>query len=159
MVLPTTFVIPRTLIPFAFASRIAARVSAVSPDWLIVITRSPFFRTGFLYLNSLAYSTSTGIRAYSSIRYSATSPACHDVPHAIKIILSILLKSSSFNRNPSSLTIPSSIRILPLNALVIVSGCSKISLSMKWSKPCFSMDAMSQSIDSISLSILFLSRS
>ena len=37
---------------------------------------------GFLYLNSDAYSTSTGIRARSSIKYSATKPACQEVPQA-----------------------------------------------------------------------------
>ena len=31
--LPTTFVMPKTLAPLMRASRMAARVSAVSPDW------------------------------------------------------------------------------------------------------------------------------
>ena len=38
---------------------------------------------GFLYLNSEAYSTSTGILAKSSNKYSPINPACHDVPHAV----------------------------------------------------------------------------
>ena len=39
----------------------AAKVSAVSPDWDIAITISLEVIIGFLYLNSDAYSTSTGI--------------------------------------------------------------------------------------------------
>ena len=42
---------------------------------------------GFRYLNSDAYSTSTGILANVSNRYSPTRPACHEVPHATIIIL------------------------------------------------------------------------
>ena len=38
-VLPTTFVTARTREPRARASRTAARVSAVSPDWLIAMAR------------------------------------------------------------------------------------------------------------------------
>ena len=43
--------------------------------------------TGSLYLNSEAYSTSTGILAIFSNMYSATKAECHDVPHAIIVIL------------------------------------------------------------------------
>jgi len=39
MVLPTTFVMPKTLAPLALASLNAAKVSAVSPDWLITNTK------------------------------------------------------------------------------------------------------------------------
>ena len=46
---------------------------------------------GFLYLNSEAYSTSTGILANSSIRYSPIKPACQEVPQAMMMILSALL--------------------------------------------------------------------
>jgi len=66
MVEPTTLQTPNTNAPLDFASFIAARVSAVSPDWEIAITTSFSVITGFLYLNSDAYSTSTGILANSS---------------------------------------------------------------------------------------------
>ena len=44
---PTTLQIPRTRAPFRLASRIAASVSAVSPDWLIAMTSVPGGRIGF----------------------------------------------------------------------------------------------------------------
>ena len=50
----------------SLANFIAAKVSAVSPDWEIAITTSFSLIIGFLYLNSEAYSTSTGILAISS---------------------------------------------------------------------------------------------
>ena len=39
MVEPTTLQIAETIAPLAVASRTAAKVSAVSPDWLIGMTR------------------------------------------------------------------------------------------------------------------------
>ena len=77
---PTTLQTPKTKAPFSLANFIAAKVSAVSPDCEIAITTSLLEIIGFLYLNSEAYSTSTGILANSSITYSATNPACHEVP-------------------------------------------------------------------------------
>ena len=71
--------------PFDFANSKAANVSAVSPDCEIAITTSFSLIIGFLYLNSLAYSTSTLIRAKSSIKYSPTKAACHEVPQATMI--------------------------------------------------------------------------
>ena len=62
-------------------------MSAVSPDCEIASTMSLELIIGFLYLNSDAYSTSTGILAKSSIIYSPIRPACHEVPHATIIIL------------------------------------------------------------------------
>ena len=38
--LPTTLTMPRVLTPLSLASRSAARESAVSPDWLMMMTRS-----------------------------------------------------------------------------------------------------------------------
>ena len=78
----------------------AAKVSAVSPDWDIAITISLEVIIGFLYLNSDAYSTSTGILVNSSITYSATNPACHEVPHAIIIILSAFINLSKLSSTP-----------------------------------------------------------
>ena len=77
-----TFTIPSVFIPMLFASRSAARLSAVSPDWLIIITRSSLSNIGFLYLNSDASSTLTGILAISSMTYCATMPTCHAEPQA-----------------------------------------------------------------------------
>ena len=83
---PTTLHIPKTVAPLFFASSRAANVSAVSPDWDIAKTISVDLIIGFRYLNSDAYSTSTGIRAKSSIIYSPINPACHEVPQATIII-------------------------------------------------------------------------
>ena len=44
--LPMTFVSARTVAPFSRASRIAASVSAVSPDWVMPMTRSSEETTG-----------------------------------------------------------------------------------------------------------------
>ncbi len=44
--LPMTFVTASTLAPRSRASRMAARVSAVSPDWVMPITRSCSSNTG-----------------------------------------------------------------------------------------------------------------
>ena len=43
---PITFVTARTVAPRSRARRIAASVSAVSPDWVMPITRSPGPTTG-----------------------------------------------------------------------------------------------------------------
>src|SRR5437868_98067 len=56
-------VIASTAAPRPRAVRIAASVSAVSPDCEIPITRSPAPTTGLRYLYSEAMSTSTGTRA------------------------------------------------------------------------------------------------
>ncbi len=80
---PTTLQTPNTWAPCSFASRMAAKVSAVSPDCEMAMTTSSGRMMGFLYRNSEAYSTSTGMRAKSSKRYSATRPACQLVPHAM----------------------------------------------------------------------------
>ena len=69
-------------------------MSAVSPDWEIAIITSLEVIIGFLYLNSEAYSTSTDILAISSKIYSATKPACQEVPQAIIIIRSAFINFS-----------------------------------------------------------------
>lgn len=73
--LPTTLTIPSTFAPLCFASRSAARESAVSPDWLMITTNVPSSMIGSRYLNSEARSVSTGIRAIPSITYFAVTPA------------------------------------------------------------------------------------
>ena len=84
---PTTLHIPYIKAPLDLANLIAARVSAVSPDWDIAIIISSLLTTGSLYLNSEAYSTSTEILAIFSNIYSAIKAECHDVPQAIIVIL------------------------------------------------------------------------
>jgi hypothetical protein len=54
---PTTLQTPKIVAFRDLANSIAARVSAVSPDWEMAITKSLSLMTGFLYLNSEAYST------------------------------------------------------------------------------------------------------
>ena len=125
MLLPSALTIPSFWLPFDPASLIAARVSAVSPDCVIAITRSPQSMIGSVYLNSDAISTSTGILANRSITYLPKSPAWYEVPHAM---ITILLTFGS--ATPRS--IPSA-DILPENVSLMVSGCSNISFSMKCS--------------------------
>ena len=64
--LPTTLTTPKVLEPTDLAFSNAAKVSAVSPDWLITITVELAVTAVFLYLNSDAYSTFTGISIKSS---------------------------------------------------------------------------------------------
>ncbi len=128
---PTTLQTPKMIAPFDFANSIAARVSAVSPDCEIAITTSPSRMMGFLYLNSDAYSTSTGIRQNSSIMYSATKPACHDVPQATIIILSALTSLLAYSRIPPSTNLPVCASSLPRKQSLMDLGCSNISLIMK----------------------------
>ncbi len=86
--------------PLFFPRRRAARVSAVSPLWLITSITVPSSRTGSRYLNSLAYSTSTGILARFSITYLPMSPECQDVPQAVITILRMPLMSLSVMFRP-----------------------------------------------------------
>ena len=73
--LPTTLTMDRTRAPRFFASRKAARVSAVSPDWLMISTSVLESTIGSRYRNSDARSTSTGIRVSFSSTYLPTTPA------------------------------------------------------------------------------------
>ena len=98
---------PKMVAPRSFAISMAAIVSAVSPDCEMAITTSFSVIIGFLYLNSEAYSTSTGILAYSSIRYSPTRPACQEVPQATIMIRSMFLSLSAYSLMPPSCTNPS----------------------------------------------------
>ncbi len=62
------------LAPISRACLSAARLSAVSPLWLIIITRQFSSITGSAYLNSPAYSANAGIFATFSKLYFAISP-------------------------------------------------------------------------------------
>ena len=109
----------------------ASSVSIVSPLWLMTNT-SVFLSMGALrYLNSLAYSTSTGILAYFSIRYSATRHACHAVPHAQKSMRSIWRIWVGVMLSPLRTAVELSSEILPLMAFSRTVGCSMISFCMK----------------------------
>ena len=74
-VLPTTLVRATIVAPICLQFLRAAKVSAVSPDWLTTITKDLSVTSGFLYLNSDAISTSTGILANDSIKFFPTRPA------------------------------------------------------------------------------------
>ena len=122
-----------------FASSIAAKVSAVSPDCDIAIITSSLLIIGFLYLNSEAYSTSTGILVKSSKIYSPINPACQEVPQAIIIIrfeFINLLEYSEIPPNLMSLFIKSR---RPRIVSTILLGCSYISFNIKCGKPSFSI--------------------
>src|SRR5664280_3656774 len=114
MELPTTLHTPMARAPQCLASLKAAKVSAVSPDWEIKIIASSLLIIGFRYLNSDAYSTSVGTRAFCSIIYSPTRPECQEVPHADIIILLEFMSLSATDSRPPTLSVPSSNRSLPL---------------------------------------------
>ena len=71
---PTTLTMASTLAPSRLASRRAAMVSRVSPDWLMTITRVWASTMGSMYRNSEARATSTGLRSSRSRWYFPTMP-------------------------------------------------------------------------------------
>ena len=75
MELPTTLQTARVRPPRRFASRRAAMVSRVSPDWLMAMTRVCSSTSGSLYRNSEASTASTGRRSSRSQVYFPTTPA------------------------------------------------------------------------------------
>ena len=139
MLLPTAFTTPKIKAPFALALSNATKVSAVSPLCEMAIITSPACITGFRYLNSEAYSTSTGMRAKVSIKYSANKPACQLVPQATMIIRGADKKAGRCCSIPLMIIFPSAANSLPRNPSKTVSGCSIISFSIKCSYPPFSM--------------------
>jgi len=75
MVEPLALQIASTRAFWSLACRSAIRVSMVSPDWLMTTTSVERSSTGSRYRNSLASSTSTGMRVQCSMAYLAMSPA------------------------------------------------------------------------------------
>ncbi|MPN01197.1 hypothetical protein SDC9_148403 [bioreactor metagenome] len=71
---PTTLTMARVRPPRRLASRMAAMVSSVSPDWLMTTTRDCSSTSGSQYRNSLANTTSTGRRSSFSQLYLLTMP-------------------------------------------------------------------------------------
>ncbi len=132
MVDATTLQIATVAAPFAFASRIPARVSAVSPDWEMATHSVPSSTTGSRYRYSDPRSTSTGIRASPSIMNFPTRAACHDVPQAISVTFLRAVICSTESGNVSKKTSPDSGSIRPARVSRIARGCSWISFSMKW---------------------------
>src|SRR5688500_7306974 len=104
---PTTFTMPIARAPRRCASRMAASVSAVSPDWEMTMHKVRSLMIGLRYRNSEAYSTSTGTRAHSSIMCSAMSAECQLVPHAVMTMLSKASRSSALMLRPPSFAVPS----------------------------------------------------
>ena len=75
MVEPLVLQIASTRAFCSLAWRSAISVSIVSPDWDTATTSVDRSSTGSRYRNSLASSTSHGIRVQCSMAYLATSPA------------------------------------------------------------------------------------
>ena len=74
MVEPTTLTMDSSRAPRRLASRMAARVSMVSPDWLMTRARVRWDTMGRQYRNSEARVTSTGMRSSRSRIYLAAIP-------------------------------------------------------------------------------------
>ena len=147
---------PSVLSPLSLASLNAARLSAVSPDWLITITSPLGSNKGFLYLNSEASSTLTGILARSSITYCATTPTWYAEPQATIYICEIFLISSSESSTADKSSFPSFNTELSVSAIAF--GCSWISFIIKCSYPPFSAASASHLISTSSFSISSPSR-
>src|SRR5437867_2233785 len=92
----------------------AASVSAVSPDWLIPMTRLLGVMIGSRYRNSEALSTSTGTRASDSIINFPTCAACSDVPIPTICRRSTPAKKSALPSSRPTVTV-SSVPIRPRN--------------------------------------------
>ena len=71
---PTTLTMDSRRAPRRLASRMAASVSMVSPDWLITRARVRSVTMGSQYRNSEARVTSTGMRSSRSRMYLAATP-------------------------------------------------------------------------------------
>ena len=71
---PTTLTRDRTGAPSRRASRRAAMVSSVSPDWLMTMTRVRSSTMGSIYRNSELRFTSTGLRVRRSRWYFPATP-------------------------------------------------------------------------------------
>ena len=99
-------------------------MSAVSPDCEIGMIMSFSLITGFLYLNSDAYSTSTGFLRSSSKKYSPNRLACQEVPQEIKIILLADLNFSKLFSIEEILIGNEGDISRPLNVSVTDCGCS-----------------------------------
>ena len=127
--LPITLEIARVVAPHFLANLSAPMVSAVSPDWLINIASVCESTNGFLYLNSEAISTSTGILHKFSKMFLTANPACIAVPQATIYILFILDKKL-FEKEILSISIAFLFSLNPIVSL-IETGCSCISFSIK----------------------------
>src|SRR5205814_2293363 len=113
MVLATLLQMPRVRNPLRWLSRNAPRVSAVSPLWLMAKT-SVLPLIGVLrWRNSLAYSTSTGMLASCSMRYSPTSAACNAVPQPVSTTRETSRSSAAVMFSPPSLAVHSSVLSRP----------------------------------------------
>ena len=130
MVLATLLQIPSVRKPLRRLSRKAPNVSAVSPLWLMAKTSVLPLMGVLRWRNSLAYSTSTGILASCSIRYSLTRAACNAVPHPVSTTRETSRNSAAVTFKPPSLAVHSSVFSRPRMASRTECGCSKISLSM-----------------------------
>lgn len=120
----------RTFAPCSRACRSAISVSMVSPDCEMAITSVRASRIGSRYRNSLASSTSHGIRVQCSMAYLAMSPAWKAVPQATTTTLSTSRSAPGAIRTSSSVSEPlASTR--PSSVSATAFGCSAISLSMK----------------------------
>mmetsp|Transcript_44811 Transcript_44811/g.115987 ORF Transcript_44811/g.115987 Transcript_44811/m.115987 type:complete len:251 (-) Transcript_44811:199-951(-) len=77
----------RTSLPLSLRRRrrMLSTESVVAPELETTMKTSPGRETGWRYLYSEAYWTSTGIRAMCSIKYSATRAAWCDVPHPMMV--------------------------------------------------------------------------
>ncbi len=127
---PLVLQIASTLDPCSRACRSAIRVSMVSPDWEMAITSDRPSRIGSRYRNSLASSTSQGIRVQCSMAYLAIRPAWKAVPQATMTTLSISRSSEGLIRTSSRVSEPDG-SIRPSRVSATAAGCSAISLSMK----------------------------
>ena len=148
MVEPFTLTMERVTEPRLLARFMAASVSMVSPDCDMTMTRVLESISGSSYRNSDAMDTVTGIRSMGSISAFATIPACMAVPQAI-------IRTWEHSANMES-GIPSSLKsgrrsnILGRMVFLRASGCSWISLSMKWGYPFFMAASMFQLTSSVS---------
>ncbi len=77
--------------------------------------------------------------------YSPIMPACQEVPQAVITTRVIARSSAGDMLSPPRRAVPSSTIRRPRSVFRSDCGCSKISLSMKWAKPAFSIMSRSQS--------------
>ena len=129
---PTVLVTATIGQPCSRAQRVGAIVSAVSPDWVTAMTSTFSSSGGGAYRNSEPTVTRAGSPVQSWIAAAPTSAAYDAVPHATSSTRVTRRNTSSRSCTSGAYTRPACVT-RPASDWRSASGCSWISLSMKWS--------------------------
>jgi len=123
MVLPTTLTMASARGRGVLASRSAASVSAVSPDWEMTSARCFFERRVAVTKFVREFDLHRDLREFLN-QILATSAACQLVPLAAMTMRSIERNSADVKFRPPNLAVAPSLSTRPRRAFSTVRGCS-----------------------------------